>query len=60
VIVQVQLPYSHALSYGYCFPRPLVPTFVEMACKRLLNCITTNTEVGKGVVVGYEQHAGGQ
>jgi protein O-GlcNAcase/histone acetyltransferase len=52
VNVQVRLPYSHALSYGYLFPRPLVPTYVEMACKWLLNCITTNTQVGKGVVVG--------
>ncbi len=52
VNVQVQLPYTHALSYGYLFPRPLVPTYVEMACKWLLNCITTNTQVGKGVVVG--------
>ena len=52
VTVRVRLPYSHALSYGHVFPRPLVPTYVEMACKWLLNCITTNTQVGKGVVVG--------
>jgi protein O-GlcNAcase/histone acetyltransferase len=52
VNVQVKLPYSHALSYGFFFPQPLVPTFMEMACKWLLNCITTNTQVGKGVVVG--------
>lgn len=52
VSVQIKLPYSHALSYGHLLPRPLLPTYVEMACKWLLNCITTNTQVGKGVVVG--------
>jgi N-acetylmuramic acid 6-phosphate (MurNAc-6-P) etherase len=52
VHLQVVLPYTHALSYGYLFPRPLLPTYVEIACKWLMNCITTNTQVAKGLVAG--------